>query len=330
MKKLLIILLSALSLTAFAQQKIALLEPRAGEGSTTISGMEKAMVRGELRKAIVNQPGYEAFTRADIDQLMKEQDFQRTGNVSEADIHKMGEMSGADYICVSTLTKSNTEFYLEAYLIHLESGRMSNPASQYGELTDGKLANMLPVCEALARELLDGAIQRSNKETKSQQSHAEKTDTNNKGKKVAQSGTAKIIIFRPFSSSGWSNMSATHVLFIDGQWFGNIPTTIYYEIVVEPGKHTIDGYIGNANPEELRCTGSAYSITIDATKDNVYYASVDDKKKTIYLVPRETYEKNLNHKHVPLKWAGKAELRGDVFYDMNGNPVGENASKAKD
>ncbi|MBP5477139.1 MAG: hypothetical protein J6Y00_05580 [Paludibacteraceae bacterium] len=154
MRKLLIILLSVLSLTAFAQQKIALLEPRAGDGSTAISGMEKAMLRGELRKAIVNQPGYEAFTRADIDQLMKEQDFQRTGNVSEADIHKMGEMSGADFVCISTLNKSDNEFYLEAYLINVETGAISNPASQYGELVNGKLANMLPVCEDLARELL--------------------------------------------------------------------------------------------------------------------------------------------------------------------------------
>lgn len=155
MKKLLVFLLSTFSLTAVAQnQKIALIEPRAGEGSTAISGMEKAMVRGELRKAIVNHTGFEAFTRADIDQLMKEQDFQRTGNVSEADIHRMGEMSGADYLCISTLNKSDSEFYLEAYLINVETGAISNPASQYGELVNGKLANMLPVCQALAQELL--------------------------------------------------------------------------------------------------------------------------------------------------------------------------------
>ena len=154
MRRFLTIMLCSLSLCATAQKKIALLEPRAGEGSTAISGMEKAMLRGELRKAIVNQSGYEAFTRADIDQLMKEQDFQRTGNVSEADIHKLGEMSGADFVCISTLNKSDDEFYLEAYLINVETGAISNPASQYGELVNGKLANMLPVCEALAQELL--------------------------------------------------------------------------------------------------------------------------------------------------------------------------------
>lgn len=153
MKRIFTVLLCCVSLYATAQ-KIALIEPRPGEGSTAISGMEKAMVRGELRKAIVNHTGFEAFTRADIDQLMQEQDFQRTGNVSEEDIHKMGEMSGADYLCISTLNKSESEFYLEAYLINVETGAISNPASQYGELVNGKLANMLPVCQALAQELL--------------------------------------------------------------------------------------------------------------------------------------------------------------------------------
>lgn len=161
MKKLFILLLSALSLTVVAQQTVALLEPRIGDGSTPVTAMEENMVRGELRKAIVNLSGYEAITRADIDQMMKEQNFQRTGLVSDSQIKKLGEMSGADYICVATLTKSNTEFYLEAYLIHLESGRMSNPASQYGELINGKLVNMLSACKALAEELFRNTTQQT-------------------------------------------------------------------------------------------------------------------------------------------------------------------------
>lgn len=155
MKRLLLIVLACMSLSVWADnKKIALLEPRIGDGSTEVTGIEKAMIRGELRKAIVNHTGYEAFTRSDIDQMMKEQDFQRTGNVSDGDIHRLGEMSGADYICVATITKSDSEFYIEAFLINIETGAISNPASQYGELINGKLGNMLPVCQALAQELL--------------------------------------------------------------------------------------------------------------------------------------------------------------------------------
>lgn len=153
MKKFLLILSCILPLLLSAQKKVALLEPRAGEGSETIAPMEKAMIRGEMRKALIQMDGYEAFSRSDIDQMMKEQDFQRSGNVSESDIHKLGEMSGADYICVTTITKSSTEFYLEAYLIDVESGKISSPASQYGELVNGKFSNLLPVCQWLASEL---------------------------------------------------------------------------------------------------------------------------------------------------------------------------------
>lgn len=162
MNKLILILFSILSLTAFAQEKIALLEPRVGDSSNIVTPMEKNMIRGELRKAIVNYPGYEAITRSDIDQMMKEQTFQRTGLVSATQIKKLSEMAAADYICVSTISKSNTEFYLEAYLVHLESGRMLSPASQYGELSNGKLANLFPACQELAKELLgDNSIVRS-------------------------------------------------------------------------------------------------------------------------------------------------------------------------
>lgn len=159
MKQLFSIFLCCLTSLLCAQNKtIALSEPRIGEGSTEISGMEKAMVRGELRKAIVNISGYEAVTRQDIDQMMKEHDFQRTGLVNSEQIKKLGILSGADFICVATLTKSNTEFYLEAYLINLETGAMSNPASQYGELLNGKIANLFPACQALAKELLSGNV----------------------------------------------------------------------------------------------------------------------------------------------------------------------------
>lgn len=158
MRQILMLLLICLTMSTtvvLAQnKKVALLEPRVGEGSSAISGLEKAMIRGELRKAIVNHTGYEAFTRTDVDQMMQEQGFQRTGMVEDSQVKRLGEMCGADYICVSTLNKSNSEFYIEAYLINVETAAISNPASQFGELVDGKLSNMLPVCQALAQELL--------------------------------------------------------------------------------------------------------------------------------------------------------------------------------
>ena len=153
-KSILTILLLALSLALAAQNKVALLETLNGDKTVKVEGIEKNMVRGELRKAISNQQGFQAFTRTDVDQLMKEHDFQNSGMVSDSQRKRLGEMSGADYICVSTLTKSNTQFYLEAYLIDVETGEIFNPATQYGMLKDGTYANLFQLCQNLAQELI--------------------------------------------------------------------------------------------------------------------------------------------------------------------------------
>ena len=171
MKRLLFLLLVlAFSLFAMSEnKKVALLQTLNGDNTVKVEGIEMNMVRGELRKAISNQPGCQAFTRTDIDQLMKEYGFQNSGMVSDAQRKRLGEMSGADYLCVSTLTKSNTQFYLEAYLIDVSTGEISNPASQYGMLKDGSYANLFQLCQELARELIGnvGTRHEQNNETDS-------------------------------------------------------------------------------------------------------------------------------------------------------------------
>ena len=163
MKKniLLLLLLAFVAFTASAQKKVALLETLNGDKTVQVKGIEMNMVRGELRKAISTQPGFLAFTRTDIDQLMKEHNFQNSGMVDEAQRKHLGEMWGADFICVSTLTKSDAEFYLEAYLIDVESGEISNPATQYGRLEGGTYANLFQICQDLSQELI-GYVGNSN------------------------------------------------------------------------------------------------------------------------------------------------------------------------
>lgn len=135
-------------------KKVALLQTLNGDKSIQVKGIEMNLVQGELRKAISNQSGFQAFTRTDIDQLMKEHGFQNSGMVSDAQRKKLGEMSGADYICVSKLTKNGLQFYLEAYLIDVETGEISNPASQFGILQGNTYANLYQLCVNLAKEMI--------------------------------------------------------------------------------------------------------------------------------------------------------------------------------
>lgn len=157
MKKLFTILvLLCLSMTIFAQQTIVILEPCVGKGSAAVTEGETLMVMGELSKALGQFAGYDAITHSDVNQIMKDPLFLRTGIVSDAQLKKISQLSVADYLCVSTLTKSATEFYLDAYLIHLDDGKISSLASGRGELYGGNIANTSAACQSLAKDLLAG------------------------------------------------------------------------------------------------------------------------------------------------------------------------------
>ena len=163
MKKLLILLLLAMSFTAFAQEKqVSMLEPVVVTGE--VKTIEKSMLRGEMTKAIASQKGFTAFSRTDIDQIMTEQNFQQSGMVDDVTRKRLGAMQGVDYVCVTKISKEGKSFYLEACLVHLETGKISQPATAYGELTDGSSTNMLNRCTDLAKELTNIVVPKSEKE----------------------------------------------------------------------------------------------------------------------------------------------------------------------
>ncbi len=158
MKKLFFILLSALSLTAFAEDvKLALLQPLTVPGSTECNPMEISMVRGELRKAFGWQSDFQVLTRMDVDAMLKEQGFQRSGMVDDNQRKQVGVMTGAQYICVSSITKYGSQLYIEAYLVNVETGQMTNPATQYANVKNEDYSTLPASCNALAEEML-GAI----------------------------------------------------------------------------------------------------------------------------------------------------------------------------
>ncbi|RKE03420.1 DUF1566 domain-containing protein [Marinifilum flexuosum] len=138
------------SITLFGQAKrVAMLEPIAS--SEGVSLMVKNMVRGELTKSLSKEPGFDAFTRIDIDKMMKEFKFQESGMVNDEQRLKLGQMSGADYVCISKITKDDKSYYLEAFLVHLESGKIDNPASAFVE---GGYAFVNSACQKIAAEMV--------------------------------------------------------------------------------------------------------------------------------------------------------------------------------
>lgn len=130
MKKLLILLLSALSLTVFAQQKkVAVLEPIVEDGD--ISVIYTSVLRSNLMSSISNEmAGYQAFTRSDVDVILREQNFQQSGVVDDATRKRLGSLGGVDYICVSKMAEGHGYLNIDILLVDVQSGKIENSANK--------------------------------------------------------------------------------------------------------------------------------------------------------------------------------------------------------
>ena len=155
MKKILTILFCLLGMMASAEEiKMALLQPRVAEGSEACLPIELNMVRGELRKAFGWQSDFQVLTRTDVDAMLREHGFQSSGMVDDEQRKQVGIMTGAQYICVSTITKYQSQLYIEAYLVNIETGQMTNPATQFAKIVGGDYSTLQTPCNELAREML--------------------------------------------------------------------------------------------------------------------------------------------------------------------------------
>lgn len=124
MKKLFILLLfSVISIMAVGQnKKVAILETVDKEDNVPYA--VEIMVRSSLTKAISQTQGYEGYDRVDMSQIMGEQSFQRTGMVNDAQIKRLGELSGADYILVSEAVKFDEKnIYVTAKILNVETAK---------------------------------------------------------------------------------------------------------------------------------------------------------------------------------------------------------------
>ena len=122
--KSILFLLLLFSAAVFAQnvKRVAILETVDKENN--ISYANKLILRASLSKAITNTAGYEAYDRTDVDAIMSEQNFQRTGMVSNDQIKRLGEMTGANYILVAEAVKVDYQnMFITAKLLDVETAR---------------------------------------------------------------------------------------------------------------------------------------------------------------------------------------------------------------
>lgn len=131
-------------------KRIAVLETVDKEGR--VSYTNELILRESLVKVITNTPGYEAFNRTDVDAIMSEHSFQRTGLVSNDQIKKLGEMSGASYILVAEAVYADSKHLIvTAKLLDVVTAR-----TILTEMMKISTQNMEKGCATLAEKMFPG------------------------------------------------------------------------------------------------------------------------------------------------------------------------------
>lgn len=154
MKKLLIILLSALPLTTFAQVekvRIAVFDPIA---TFAINDGTDVIVREITSSTVVNSGMYDVIDRMTLNKLAEEQNFARNGMMDETQAVQIGKIAGASKVLFSVLASSGTRNMLTTKLIDVLTGTVEK--QQY-KLIDQSMDIVLEV-ENLTKALIGGKM----------------------------------------------------------------------------------------------------------------------------------------------------------------------------
>lgn len=133
MKKLLILLLSILSITAFAQKK---------KVAVYVIGKDadwNSAVENHLTDSITHSGKYENIERtaAFLEELSKEHKYQSTGVVDDKELSKIGKQHGVDYVCVASIFDVwDSEKYISARMIDVESAEVVVSSSSNGTIAN--------------------------------------------------------------------------------------------------------------------------------------------------------------------------------------------------
>lgn len=146
-----IVFFSILSCAAYAQVKVAILPAIDKTGEVKYS--HKLMLTSSITTAISMTEGYEAYDRIDLSSIMDEQSFQRSGLVSDREIHKIGEMTGASYVLITEAAPYDASYIVAiAKIVNVESARIDNSANSIVNISDPN--TLVMDCQKLTNQLL--------------------------------------------------------------------------------------------------------------------------------------------------------------------------------
>ncbi|MDR2836186.1 MAG: hypothetical protein LBV69_08355 [Bacteroidales bacterium] len=150
MKKLIILILALICagmVFGQTQQKVAVYVTGNQE-----AGINK-ILGDQLVSAFVKSGKYTAIERTSsfLTELSKEQSYQRTGNVDDNELSRLGKQFGVQLVCIADVSDVFGEKYVSARLIDVESAEVINTSNASSPLKT--INDLMQVAEKISKEL---------------------------------------------------------------------------------------------------------------------------------------------------------------------------------
>lgn len=312
MKQLLTIILSLCCLAASAQtpvKKVAILETVDKMGNVPYGVL--LQVRSSLTYAISSNAGYEGYDRVDMAAITGEQNFQRTGMVSDEQIKRLGEMTGAAYVLIAEAALYDDQnIIIAAKILDVETGGvMSSTPPSVAPKDPVKMADACIKCSQILVGDKTASQTSANTANSSSYSSAQQNTTSTiqqspntnlsmpksadalaieamGGLKIStspnysNSNKAYIHIRRPFQYVG---SGIKHFLEVLGINMGNFATNSCLCLVVNPGYIDIKDYFGNSSYKKLKERNNFINMSLDVEAGKKYYIKLDEALNKVTL-----------------------------------------------
>ena len=326
-------------LSVFAQteiKRVAILETvdKAGDVNYGV----KTLLRQSITFAITRTAGYEGYNRVDMAQIMGEHNFQRTGYVSDEQIKKLGQMTGAAFVLIAEAANYDpTHIVILANLVNVESGRIVNSSIPIVAPTDPN--GMSKSCADLAKMLLNlgGAPSVQN-------THSYNTTSSNDTPLYPSFPTAN----QDFTETAWDvNMKMIWVeggdFFMgctseqgscgsDEQNVRRVTVDGFYIGMLEVTQSQWEKVVGTSVTQQRNKRGANYSLYGVGSNYPMYYVSWNDamefcrllsnKTGRTYTLPTEAqweYAARGGNKNEGAKYAGSNMIDAVAWYANNSN-----------
>ncbi len=134
------------SAAAFAQPKVAVLDADLQKG---IDKSASSAISEKLTERLVLSGRFIVLDRSNVEQVLREREFQLSGLVSDSEISEAGKYLGADFVVAIRVQRVDRTYMVSAKMIAVDTGIIARQASAEGE---GRASILL----ALAEEAGDG------------------------------------------------------------------------------------------------------------------------------------------------------------------------------